>query len=123
MRKIPPNNRWESFGTPYSRFMALSEAQKLKLAQILQTDYITVNDQIFNLGASYITPEVETLLQEQIDRWDSGIGSDFVSVEPNTANYGARIDPNLEKADIRRNIANLLYLRDYLAGQTRLVRG
>ena len=103
--------------------MALSEAQKLKLAQILQTDYITVNDQIFNLGASYITPEVETLLQEQIDRWDSGIGSDFVSVEPNTANYGARIDPNLEKADIRRNIANLLYLRDYLAGQTRLVRG
>ncbi len=103
--------------------MALTESQKLKLAQILQTDYITVNDQIFNLGASYITPEVETLLQEQIDRWDSGIGSDFVSVEPNTANYGARINPDLEKADIRRNIANLLYLRDYLAGQTRLVRG
>lgn len=103
--------------------MALTEAQKLKLAQILQTDYITVNDQIFNLGSAYITPEVETQLQAQIDRWDSGIGTDFVSVEPNTANYGARINPDLEKADIRRSIANLLYLRDYLAGQTRLVRG
>lgn len=105
--------------------MALSEAQKLKLAQILGTDYIEVNDQIFNLGPSYITPEVENQLQEQIDRWDSGVGSDFVSVEPNTANFGARINPELEKADIRRNIANLLYLRDYSGGigQIRLVRG
>lgn len=105
--------------------MALTEANKLKLAQILGVDYIEVNDQIFNLGASYITPTVESLLLEQIDRWDSGVGSDFVSIEPNTANYGARIDPELEKADIRRNIANLLYLRDYAGGigQIRLVRG
>lgn len=105
--------------------MALTEANKLKLAQILGVDYIEVNDQIFNLGASYITPAVESLLLEQIDRWDSGVGSDFVSIEPNTANYGARIDPELEKADIRRNIANLLYLRDYAGGigQIRLVRG
>lgn len=104
--------------------MALTEAQKLKLAQILRTDYITVNDQIFNLGTAYITPEVETLLLAQIDRWESGVGSDFVSVEPNLANFGARIDPNLEKADIRRNIANLLYLDDLLVGgQISLARG
>lgn len=104
--------------------MALSETQKLKLAQILAVDYITVNDQIFNLGATYITAAVETLLLEQIDRWDAGVGSDFVSIEPNTANYGAKIDPNMEKADIRRNIANLLYLTDLSGGgQTVLLRG
>lgn len=104
--------------------MALTESQKLKLAQILNTDYITVNDQIFNLGVAYITPAVETLLLEQIDRWDAGVGSDFVAIEPNTANYGAKIDPNLEKADIRKNIANLLYLTDFLGGgQVVLVRG
>jgi hypothetical protein len=103
--------------------MALTETQKLKLAQILGTDYITVNDQIFNLGTAYITAEVETQLIAQITRWDAGAGTDFVSVEPNTANYGARINPDLEKADIKRNIANLLYLKDYLGTQIRLVRG
>jgi hypothetical protein len=104
--------------------MALTEAQKLKMAQIIGVDYITVNDQIFNLGTAYITAEVETQLLAQIARWDAGAGTDFVSVEPNTANFGARIDPNLEKADIRKNIANLLYLTDFLpSGQIRLVRG
>lgn len=104
--------------------MALTESQKLKLAQILNTDYITVNDQIFNLGTDYITAAVETLLLAQIARWDAGVGTDFVAIEPNTANYGAKIDPNLEKADIRKNIANLLYLTDLLGnGQMILVRG
>lgn len=103
--------------------MALTETEKLKLAQILQVDYIEVNDQIFNLGATWITPAVEEQLRAQIERWDAGIGTDFVSVEPNTANFGARINPDLEKADIRRSIANLLYLKSYAGGQTRLVRG
>jgi hypothetical protein len=103
--------------------MALTETEKLKLAQILQVDYIEVNDQIFNLGTEWITPAVEEQLREQIERWDSGIGSNFVSVEPNTANFGARINPDLEKVDIRQSIANLLYLRNYVGGQTRLMRG
>lgn len=105
--------------------MALTEANKLKLAQILGTDYVTVNDQIFNLGTDYITAEVETLLLAEIDRWDAGAGTDFVTVEPNTANYGARIDPDLLRADIRRNVANLLYLTDMFnsSGQMQLVRG
>lgn len=103
--------------------MALSESQKLKLAQILGVDYIEVNDQVFNLGASYITAEVETQLQAQIDRWDSGIGTNFVRVEPQGTNKGVSIDPEREKADIRRNIANLLYLRDYHGRGMRTVRG
>lgn len=104
--------------------MALTEVQKLKLAQILGVNYIEVNDQIFNLGSAWITPAVESLLLEQIDRWEAGVGSDFVSIEPNTANYGARIDPNIEKNDIRRKIANLLYLDDYMTGGgIELVRG
>lgn len=103
--------------------MALSEAQKLKLAQILGVDYIEVNDQIFNLGVSYITPEVETQLQAQVDRWDSGIGTNFVKVEPQGSNRGVSIDPEREKADIRKNIANLLYLTDYRPSGMRTVRG
>jgi hypothetical protein len=103
--------------------MALTETEKLKLAQILGVNYIEVNDQIFNLGSSYITPEVETLLRAELTRWNAGAGNEFVSVEPNTANYGAKIDPDLEKADIRKNIANLLYLKNYSSGQVRLVRG
>lgn len=106
--------------------MAFTEAEKLKVAMILNTDYVTINDQIYDLGVTYITAEVETLVRAQITRWDAGAGSDFVSVVPNTANYGAQIDPELEKADIRRNLTNLLYLTDLLGGnssQVRLVRG
>lgn len=107
--------------------MALTEAQKLKIAKILNTDYVTVNDKIFDLGTTYITPEVETQVIAELARWDAGVGTDFVSVEPNTANYGARIDPELEKGDIRRNLINLLYLQDLLGrtstSQKSLVRG
>lgn len=103
--------------------MALTESQKLKLAQILGTDYIAVNDQIFNLGSSYITAEVESMLQAQIDRWESGVGTNFVKVQPDSANKGVSIDPEREKSDIRRNIANLLYMKGFAPSQTRLVRG
>ena len=103
--------------------VTLTESEKLKCAQILGVDYIEVNDQVFNLGDAWITASVETEIRAQIARWDAGVGTDFVSVEPNTANFGARINPELEKADIRRNIANLLYLRDYAGTQVRLVRG
>ena len=103
--------------------MALSESQKLKLAQILGVDYIEVNDQVFNLGSAWITAEVEAQLQAQIDRWESGVGTDFVKVEPNGTNKGVSIDPEREKNDIRKNIANLLYLKGYASGRMRLVRG
>lgn len=103
--------------------MALTESQKLKLAQILGVDYIEVNDQVFNLGSAWITAEVETQLQAQIDRWDAGVGTNFVKVEPNATNKGVSIDPEREKSDIRKNIANLLYLKSYRTGGVRLVRG
>lgn len=103
--------------------MALTEAQKLKLAQILGTDYIEVNDQVFNLGATYITAEVESQLQAQIDRWEAGAGTDFVKVEPDGSNKGVSIDPERERRDIRKNIANLLYMKGYGSPHIRLVRG
>ena len=93
--------------------MAFTESEKLKIAKILNTNFVTVNDQLTNLGTDYITAAVETAVRAEITRWDAGAGSDFVSVEPNTANYGARIDPDLEKQDIRQNIANLLYLFEF----------
>lgn len=103
--------------------MALTESQKLKLAQILGTDYVAVNDQVTNLGTAYITAEVESQLQSQIDRWDAGAGTDFVKVEPDTSNKGVSIDPERERKDIRKNIANLLYMKGYGSQHIRLVRG
>lgn len=102
--------------------MALTEQQKLKLAGILGVDYIEVNDQIFNLGSAWITPAVEAELLAQIDRWEAGIGTNFVKVRPDSSNKGVDIDPEREKADIRRRIANLLYLKGRASG-VRLARG
>lgn len=104
---------------------SLSETDKLKIAKILGVDYVTINDQIFNLGSAYVTDAVVTMVQAEITRWDAGVGSDFVNIEPNTANYGARINPDNEKADIRKNIATLLYLQDLIGSfnTVSLVRG
>lgn len=89
--------------------MALSENEKLTIAKILRTNYVVVNDQITNLGATYITATVETAIRDELTRWETA-GVDFVDVDPNERNFGARIRADRAKNDIRSNLANLLYL-------------
>lgn len=104
--------------------MALTEAEKLNIAKILRVTYIDVNDQITNLGSTYITAAVETQIQAELTRWETA-GVNFTAIEPKEANFGAKIDPNSAKADIRANLAALLYMTDMIAAssQSRLTRG
>lgn len=95
--------------------MALTEAEKLDVSMILGVTYVDVNDKITNLGATYITAEVETKIREELTRWETA-GIDFVSVEPKEANFGARISPGLAKADIRSRLASLLYFNTLAFG-------
>jgi hypothetical protein len=107
--------------------MAFTESEKLDIATILGVTYIDVNDQIFNLGTAYITAEVETKVRAQLTRWETA-GSSFVRVHPRERNYGVETNSENEKNDIRRNIATLLYLTDWLqanssGGAQRITRG
>jgi hypothetical protein len=91
--------------------VALTEAQILKCARILGVTYIDVNDKITNLGTNYITAQVQTDIAAELLRWDTA-GIDFVSIEPQEKNFGARIDPEKQKNDIRKNLATLLYFTE-----------
>jgi len=107
--------------------MAFTESEKLDIAEVLDVDYIEVNDQIFNLGTAYITAAVETKVRAQLTRWATA-GYSYVNIHPKEANKGAEIRANAPKDAIRRNIANLLYMSDWLnrnttGGAQRITRG
>lgn len=91
--------------------MALSEANKLKICQILQVVSTVLDDQLTWMGSNF-TSTVQTAIEAELTRWTT-LGAKFVAIEPNTANYGAKIDPTLAKNDIRKNIAILLDRPDW----------
>ncbi len=103
--------------------MSFTATQFNSIVKITGVDAITLQS-VLDYYDVQITSDVETDVIAEIDRWDSSIGADFVSVEPNVKNFGARIDPERAKNDIRKNIGNLLFL--YTAGVmssgSRLVR-
>jgi hypothetical protein len=68
-----------------------------------------VLDNTLTIFANAISDEAEDAVRGEIERWDQ-VSDDFVSIEPTEANFGAKINPNLAKADIRKNIVTLLYL-------------
>jgi hypothetical protein len=88
--------------------MSFLPAQQLSICKILGINKVKLTAQL-TYFAPDITSEIEAAVQDEIDRWDSGIGAKFTRVEPNSANFGARIDPDLAKEDVRQNIANLLF--------------
>ena len=101
--------------------MALTESQKLKCARILGVTYIEVNDKITNLGTNYITAQVESDIQTELDRWDE-VYEKFTVITPNVANSGASVDPERRKADIRKNLSLLLYFEGEAGTTNRLQR-
>lgn len=82
---------------------------------ILGLNYIEVNDKITYLGTTYVTAAVETKIRTELTRWDEGVGTDFVSIEPMGQNFGARIDPEKEKQDVKKRLASLLYFDELMA--------
>ncbi len=88
--------------------MALSESEKLKIAKITSVNFHTITDQIRYLGTN-ITGEVETEVRAELSKWDE-FGGEYTRIHPMPANFGAEIDPEKIKSDIRRNLNVLLYL-------------
>lgn len=102
--------------------MALTEAQQLTVAKILQVDVNQIEYQISLLGSD-ASSAWQTAVEAEITRWTTA-GIDFTAIEPNVKNFGARIDPNNEKADIRGNLATLFQRSDWRsASAMRTIRG
>ena len=103
--------------------MALTEAQQLTVAKILRQTPSIIEYQITLLGTD-ATAAWQTAVEAEITRWTTA-GVNFVSVEPKEANFGARINPNNDKNDIRSNLAILFDRPDWASGggQVNLARG
>jgi hypothetical protein len=101
----------------------LTEDEKLDVCEICRVNIIELNHRLLWFEAK-ITPAVTDKVRALIERWKSGVGTDFVAVEPTTTNKGVSIDPNREKNDIRRTIANYLWITDLMTSTSnKIVRG
>lgn len=99
-----------------------TESERLSICDICGIDTISLT-QVLSHYDNEITSEVEAKVRTLIDRWDSGVGTNFVRVVPDSSNKGVDIDPEREKNDIRRSISNLLYIKNHPASQVRMRRG
>lgn len=90
--------------------MALSEREKLLVVKILGVAYNTLSDRLAMYN-EFITTEVASQVLDEIDRWEA-VGNEFIEIFPTESNKGVRIEADRAKNDIRRNLANLLYVSD-----------
>jgi hypothetical protein len=102
--------------------MALTEANELKVCKILGVLYQDLEYQLALLSTDF-TSERQSQVETELDRWDAGAGTKFTKIKANERNFGAEIDPEREKNDIRKNIAYLLERPDWAGGSSsRIVR-
>lgn len=87
--------------------MALSEANQIKVCQILQVTPSVLEYQLTLLGADF-TAAVQSAVEAQITLWDAGAGTKTTRLHPTESNKGVETRPDAAKNDIRRNIAVLL---------------
>lgn len=87
--------------------MAFTPTQKTLLCRILLVTPRVLNAQLDYLGAD-LTADIQTAVSDELDRWESGVGGNFTRIQPKDANFGAEINPEDAKADIRTNIFVLL---------------
>lgn len=106
--------------------MAFTEAQTVKITRItgIRSNWL---EEILAANASYITAEVESQVGDLILEWfpasGTAAGRDFTNIHPMERNFGAEIRPGERRNAIRREIADLLYLTEYMTlGSPRLVR-
>jgi len=103
--------------------MALSEANSIKVCQILGITTAQLEFQLDWIGARF-TAAVQAAVEDQIDLWDAGAGTDTTSLYPTESNRGVKTDAYAVRKDIQRNIAVLLQLEGYGYGSAmRLDRG
>lgn len=98
--------------------MSLSAGQQISICKILpDVTPMMLEAQLVFLGAR-MTAEIETAIAEEIARWAAGSGAKFTNVHPNAKNFGAEINPEREKDDIRSNIAKLLEMPAWASGSS-----
>jgi len=101
-----------------------TQEEKLSICEICDINTIALGQRLEWYDGE-ITTDVENKVRGLIDRWNAGVGTDFVKVEPQTTNKGVSIDPNREKNDIRRTIGTLLWITDLMGvgGTVKISRG
>lgn len=106
--------------------MALIEAQKLKIVRMFADAGSSLTPLILDEVLAYYVPtaEVETqagaLILEYFPVSGTGAGRKYTKIKGGPE--GVDVDPSRQKATIRKELAGLLYLQDYLVGGNRLVR-
>ena len=95
--------------------MALSEENELKVCRILGVQPMDLDYQLTLLDTTF-TSTRQSAVEAEIERWDAGAGVKFTRIKDKESNYGAIIDPEKEKADIRKNIAVMLERPDWAGG-------
>lgn len=92
--------------------MAFSETDIGKICRILRINRLEYNG-VAVYFSHYITAEVISQVGDLISEWfTNGVGSQTTSVDPNTANAGARFDPEIRRDQIRRELRTLLIIPD-----------
>lgn len=101
--------------------MALSEANQIKVSQILNVTMSQLEYQLTLLSTDF-TAAVQSAIEAQITLWDAGAATNFTAIEPKERNFGAKINPNDARNSIRSAIAVLLERPDWAVSGSRLVR-
>lgn len=99
-----------------------TETQKLNISKILGITADYLEDHL-GYRSEAITDEVVTQVTAELTRWTT-YGAKFTKIHPRERNYGVETYPEALRNDIRANIANLLFLTEYVnIGAGRLLRG
>jgi hypothetical protein len=94
--------------------MALSEANEVKICQILNITPEELQAQIDWLGATFTT-EQQTAIEAQILLWDTA-SLKTTKIHPRERNYGVETRPDTVLNNIRQKIAILLRRDDWGTG-------
>jgi hypothetical protein len=89
-----------------------SESQVTDLCEILETDSDYLADHL-EFYANQISEADKTKVLAKITEWETA-GAKFTAIEPNVRNFGAKINPDNQKNQIRSQIASLLYAKHLL---------
>lgn len=89
--------------------MAFSnETKRLKITEILGITTLQLGVKL-DAYAEHLTAAVETRVDAQITRWESGIGEDFDTIEARGENFGLNTNPESERDDVREKIMKHLF--------------
>lgn len=88
----------------------ISETTKKSIAEKLRADVVLLDVHLITY-AEYITDETVTRINNLLSRWDEeDLDANFTQTQPNIKNFGAKINPDDVRDDIRTKLETLLML-------------